>query len=623
MPSLQVESMWRLGASPNAVKSFDLVVLDESEGLLRHFASSTVRNPVLTMSSLMMTIKGARLGVVTMDGLWGATTSAVLKAAGVSNLLVVNERRPTTPRTFAVSNDKAAWRSQILDDLAAGLNVVVVSLSSEMAMEIDKAAKEVIDADKCLIHTSKTGDAVKRQLVDVDALWTRHQLVVYSPTIAAGVDFSSLHFDRMYVYFCAMSALPQTAYQMAFRVRKVRDARVRCLVSSNMRPSRHASRPSVTTADMMSWLRWVDSGAESGTPHLARMTPGSQRTLDEMLIKSDVSTCILPPVTPLRLVMATVEAEEINAKSNFLHDFAAIAEEAGHLFVVDRIVSVAKPKEKAVGETALRLMSCLPYDSEVELEDARSRILSNAASEDDKWRIYAAAYRAGWGVDRVDEAFVSANGTQLGSSEAKLLARVICPALRSASADLCLAEKTSIFKAGHVEDVVRALGLKSPFDVETTVPDLMAAFDATVKHTAMFRQYRDAARLFKARQGELSGEWDARKVSKAINMVLGSVGLNFGPSDQASTGSGATRKKTAVNYRMDPGSVENMLQLVKMRLGMHLSNASTASAEVANEHAKAAIELCALTKYGHLIDEDRSGGAPFADYVFEDEEVDG
>ena len=224
VPGTQVESLWRL-IGVHMLPRFDVLIMDESESLLRHFASPTVNAPIQAADAFVKMARMARRGVVCLDAMWGAATWTVLRQAGMSNVLVVNDSKPDAEatRTYRFSNDEATWSGQVVADLAAGLNVVVVSLSAERAMAVHAAGVAVVGAESCLIHTSKTGDELKKELADVGALWSRFRLVVYSPTIAAGVDFSLDHFDRMYVYLCAMSALPATALQMSFRVRKLRD----------------------------------------------------------------------------------------------------------------------------------------------------------------------------------------------------------------------------------------------------------------------------------------------------------------------------------------------------------------------------------------------------------------
>ena len=71
-----------------------------------------------------------------------------------------------------------------------------------------------------------------------------------------------------------------------------------------------------------------------------------------------------------------------------------------------------------------------------------------------------------------------------------MLARVLCPELRRlADDDTSLAERSSILKVPLIEEVIASLGLRSPFDTETVIADLMEVFDGGLVRTEMFKDY--------------------------------------------------------------------------------------------------------------------------------------
>ena len=609
----QIESLhWLVGSTGNQrTPKFDLVILDESESLLRHLTSPTVTRPAWTLQLLLGAMRAATRGVVTMDAAWGALTHSILRRAELSNILVVNERPPASPRTFSVSGgggpDVAFWLGRILEDLRAGLNVVVVSLSSEAAMAVQKAAADVVGADRTCLHTSKTGDELKKELVDVDALWTRFRLVVYSPTIAAGVDFSAAHFDRMYVHLCPMSALPATALQMAFRVRKLKDPVVRC-VAVNMRLSLQGSRPPTTSALMSAWLRSAPSASPSASYDPFPRSPGFG--------KAEAEASQADP--DLLEIESFVGAERQNANFGYLRELAALAEAAGHQVVLDcshaAVTVRASPSDMGEESIAAMLSAALsPIDSEAELAALRERQRANTATEGDKWRIYLTQYLAAWGIDRVDAAFLAEHKTQPGSPKARLLCRVLCPALRRPfGADVGYLERAEVLKVRHVEETIAALGLRSPFDDATVVEDLMATFRTRLAALDMFANYGSTARLFQeAREvpsaasdasdasdalasASTAKTWTLNNVVKAINMVLGAAGLRLVGTLQPRVTVGGKRPKV-FTYRLATPNVEDMLELVKLRL-------RAGGLAPPNAHASARLAACGLPKYGHLVD---------------------
>jgi hypothetical protein len=258
----QIESIRRV-AGPSGLyglgATFDLVVIDEVESVLRHFCSPTVGSPYSTLE-LVTDILGGASRVIAMDAFLGDGSFEFFKAVGVSNQVVVNARK-SPPRTFEFTNHENEWRARIVDDLLHGKNVVVASLSTQLIYKVLQNVLESagIDETDVLVHTSKSGDEVKKSLVDVDSLWIQYRLVLYSPTISAGVDFSTEHFHTMYLYVCPLSASPLGTLQMTDRVRKLACNTVCCCAASNVRLAGPASRRAVTAAESLRFLRWMDS----------------------------------------------------------------------------------------------------------------------------------------------------------------------------------------------------------------------------------------------------------------------------------------------------------------------------------------------------------------------------
>jgi hypothetical protein len=166
----------------------------------------------------------------------------------------------------------------------------------------------------------------------------------------------------------------------------------------------------------------------------------------------------------------------------------------------------------------------------------------------------------------------------------------------------------------HVEDVIAALGLRSPFDDETVIPDLMRVFQQSLMLTPMFREYNEQARLFRQGNTCINDEWDLNKVSKAVNMVLGAAGLKLKPGKEKRTGKEAERKQLTSDYRLDAEGVAEMVELVKLRLRV-------SGLVPVNEHARGRLEACEMPRYGHLVGGTEEGESKRA-CLFRDEEGD-
>eukprot|EP00798_Chlamydomonas_sp_ICE-L_P008337 gene8337-biopygen13470 len=431
----QIESLHKLAKHTcmrYLTSGFDIVVLDEVESLLRHFMSPTVVNPLAEIQGLADTLNATTTGVVTMDATWGRGDKAALD-------------------TFDDPKDAARL---------------------------------------CLLHTSKTADAVKAMLIDVDALWSSKRIVVYTPTISAGVDFSTEHFDRMYLYLCPGSAAPMGALQMTGRVRHLVDTDVRTLVAKNMRVAREATRQHLTHVDLYQWLRWMEGFSTClEVKHVPAIDGGEDHTLQEL--SGGALAPLFATVAPPTLKM-TVEsyflAEIHNASFDYVSCFADLAEPAGHrvdLGTIYAAVSAARvhaPDEGDVEATSAFLLRVLKAQEQLDaltgavpllagtvaapgtvtdilsddvptatrrkavMDAIEQRVMANDASEGDKFILYLNRYCSAWGVDRVDEEFLMENKPgAVGSPKARLMSLLLCPILRPVrGADVHMTEHSGI-----------------------------------------------------------------------------------------------------------------------------------------------------------------------------------
>mgnify|MGYP001617850001 CR=1 FL=1 len=72
-----------------------------------------------------------------------------------------------------------------------------------------------------------TDDQQKELLSNVNEVWTEYQVVTYSPTIEAGLDFNKPHFHKMYCFLSNGSCSPRSFMQMIGRIRILDDYKIR------------------------------------------------------------------------------------------------------------------------------------------------------------------------------------------------------------------------------------------------------------------------------------------------------------------------------------------------------------------------------------------------------------
>jgi hypothetical protein len=491
-----------------------------------------------------------------------------------------------------------------------------------------------VTEEEILVHTSKSGDDVKKQLVDVDALWTKYRLVLYSPTISAGVDFSSEHFDRMYLYVCPLSCAPMGTLQMTGRVRTLRDSTVECCTAANMRLAGAASRRAVTFAETMKFLRWMDSRIQEKqllTRQLKRVRVARYEKDDAD--EEDVVVCgsvTLPEESPLLALQARERSERENAGFRFFFEFRDMAVEAGHDVtllsdmslteeaLVQMVMDEASQPSPAegepdgltyvVGKMLEGAQAAVPVSDDMSADEyfrqLEARVHGNQATEEDKWSHYARSYSKGWGLDRIDDAFLRAHGIQPKCPKVAQLIRVLYPPLcAEASLESSVSARQSILRTSLIREVLQALGVASPFDTEHVIPDLMQVFDAGLKDTLFFREYKEcAANVFDV--NARTSAWVLRSIVNALGVVLGSIGLKL--ESVRKQGRTAGKKTETYSYSLDAERCAEMLELVRIKLRNSDYRAATP-----NAHARELLLRDEFPKYGHLLDMERGGRSAY------------
>jgi hypothetical protein len=165
-----------------------------------------------------------------MDAFLGAETRAFFKSLQLPARVVRNTWRPQ-PRTMVFTNDRQDWVAKLVQELAAGQNVAVASMSANMLHRLRKHLVEelkLVGEDEVLLYDSAADDELKKRVRFVNTDWVTKRLVMWSPCIEAGVNFDRQHFHAMFLYLCS-STTPLGLMQMSGRVRQLENSTVHCM----------------------------------------------------------------------------------------------------------------------------------------------------------------------------------------------------------------------------------------------------------------------------------------------------------------------------------------------------------------------------------------------------------
>lgn len=210
----QLESLFRVG------RTYEIVILDESESILAQFSSDTVKKFQAVTASFKRVIQTSAKCLWTDAFLADRTISTCLELVGDPAKIRYTENtyqpiRRTAQLVGKGANAKVAINSTLQRLASSGDRNVCVSASRRQLEE----AECLVPAPRLFI-TSQTPDSVKAQLADANALFTQYDNIGYTGSITVGVNFDiEDHFQNLLIYSSANSATPRDIMQGSMRVR--------------------------------------------------------------------------------------------------------------------------------------------------------------------------------------------------------------------------------------------------------------------------------------------------------------------------------------------------------------------------------------------------------------------
>ena len=117
--------------------------------------------------------------------------------------------------------DRDYYESNIFQALDAGKNIVIPTMSAGYANQIYSDIADKYPHLKLALYTSSSGGQEKVKLKNVDEHWSDVNVLIYSPTISAGVSFDKIHVDIIFGAICSNSCSERDYHQMLRRVRKI------------------------------------------------------------------------------------------------------------------------------------------------------------------------------------------------------------------------------------------------------------------------------------------------------------------------------------------------------------------------------------------------------------------
>ena len=213
------------------IPSFDLVIIDELESVLQQFSSrETFKGESKEAFEFISAIITNSKKLITLDGDLSCRGFNYIKQFGES-INIINPVKKNK-KIFTLIDSENTFHDEIIKSLMNKEKIVIVSQTSNKCNNMYAFIKKKFPKIKMAIYTGSTSDLNKKDLDNVKKNWSLLDVLIYSPTIEAGVNFDLPHFDKIYGIVCSNCNSQRAFCQMLARVRKTTDNNILLYASS-------------------------------------------------------------------------------------------------------------------------------------------------------------------------------------------------------------------------------------------------------------------------------------------------------------------------------------------------------------------------------------------------------
>lgn len=230
-----------------ATRDFKYIIIDEATSVFLHFNSQYMANKstevcnrldLLLRAQRILLLDATADNTIVHDVAQYISLHKNVKPYFIKNTYV----RPTNRTATIVLNTERTEQNRvkvrvidkIIGLLRANKNVVVTSSTKSFITEVHTEVKRVFASGKtvAVYHSGITGNNVD----DLTSTWSDVNVLMYSPSISAGVSFEQAHFHELVGYIENSFFTPpvDTVLQQLFRVRQLIDGKMSLYVNDTI-----------------------------------------------------------------------------------------------------------------------------------------------------------------------------------------------------------------------------------------------------------------------------------------------------------------------------------------------------------------------------------------------------
>jgi hypothetical protein len=203
----------------NITHTYDLIMMDEVESLLNQYHSqatfgSKTKETFEYLEALLYKCKN----IISLDGDLGDRSKCFLMK--FDNYLFIENLHKNNNKVLNITDSRTEFDNEMYELLKQGKKIAIASMTSKDATDYKNLFLEKYPKLKIGIYISSTDCKSKKDLKNVIDKWSELDVVIYSPTITAGVSFDvKKYFYKIFGVISCGSCCPRDFYQMLARIR--------------------------------------------------------------------------------------------------------------------------------------------------------------------------------------------------------------------------------------------------------------------------------------------------------------------------------------------------------------------------------------------------------------------
>jgi hypothetical protein len=207
--------------------NYDYIILDEIEGILNHLSFNKIDQKKI-YDILINLIKNCK-NISCFDGDLSTRSIEFINKLNISYKLFINEHKPNN-KHFIFTKDNSNFDHKIENDIKNKLKTVIICMNRTTSEKYNTIYKNICNV---ILHNGIESN--KKILNDVNTEWQKADLLIYSPTIEAGIDFNiQKYFNKCYICLSNQSTSPRALLQMTARIRDYINDEILCLIPKEM-----------------------------------------------------------------------------------------------------------------------------------------------------------------------------------------------------------------------------------------------------------------------------------------------------------------------------------------------------------------------------------------------------